>query len=111
MKTRKAVVAALGAATMVAGAGGMAVAQLSPIGGPGAPGGAGGGGGTGGAVGFSGNTGCGSVNVATGVGIITRSPASCGRISGKNSVKNAANGAKGGNGGNGGKGGNAFNRF
>ncbi|MCU1448494.1 MAG: hypothetical protein JWP02_664 [Acidimicrobiales bacterium] len=111
MSTRKAVVAALGAATLVAGAGGMAVAQLSPVAGPGAPGGAGGGGGAGGAVGFSGNAGCGPVNVATGVGIITRSGSSCGRVSGKNSVKNAANGGKGGNGGNGGRGGNGFNRF
>jgi hypothetical protein len=104
-------VVAVGAAALSAGAGGMAVAQLSPIGGPGAGGGAGGTGGGGGTVGFSGNTGCSPSNTATGVGVITRSPNKCGSVSGKNSVKNAANGGKGGTGGKGGKGGNAFNKF
>jgi hypothetical protein len=113
MSTRKTVIAAFGAATLAASAGGLAVAQLNPIGGPGGAGGGGGGGGTGGTVGFSGNTGCDSSNTAGvgGPGVITRSPSKCGKVQGKTSVKKIANGGKGGKGGNGGKGGPAFNRF
>ena len=61
-------------------------------------------------VGYGGNSGCTATNVAAGVGVVTRSGSSCGRVRGSVSVRNVANGGKGGRGGNGGKG-NAVNRF
>jgi hypothetical protein len=94
---------------MAASAGGLAVAQLSPIG-VGGPGAGGGGGGAGGSVTTNGSAACVNVSTAASVGVITRSGSKCGSLKTKTSVKNAANGGKGGNGGNGGRG-SASNRF
>jgi hypothetical protein len=111
MNIRKGVIAAVGAATVAATAGGVAFAQLSPTSGV-ATGGAGGAGGRGGITRFTINAGCTADNTNRGAGtqVIARSGNSCGRSDTHVRASNNSNGGKGGNGGNA-RSGNAFNRF
>jgi hypothetical protein len=109
MKTRKAIIAALGAAALTASIGGAGFAVADPIGGAGGTGGASGASGAGGTTTVVSTQACGN-NVTANGSVVTRVTSRSGSCKSSNRVSRNGNSGDTGN-ANGGRGGNASNRF